>query len=397
MSRPKSRWGVSNVILLLAISYLCFFIIPIIISLLVASGAFVLAHAPFFALTLLLALIPAIACRALFVEAVPEKRLGVLVNQSDTFKDLLLPGNYFIMPGRERIKELLTLEPASVQLPVLGLRASDGEIAPQVVIFSWRVQDTLTLARSGAYPQQVQDLIAGGHRKMEQEARTHLQAALRRRASRYSVSALQTLLDDRVHHLFEQEVQQEANTSLNPLGLKIEQIEVMSLGKAQSSAPAGGKASAAASEAQKTLAETYQKLAPLLRSQALGVTPQQVAESAWNAYEALSGLRKTVNNLNAALQAYTALLFDALDAISKQHQNAPDQRAIFQARQKTSEELNTLQATIGSLGKLLIDLEMQAKQIKAPPFSLTPGEIEQLLEVLAAIEQKKLTLENIDP
>jgi hypothetical protein len=397
MSRQKSRWGASHVLLLLAISYLCFFFIPVIISLLTTSLAFVLAHAPFYVLTLVLALIPTLACRTLFVEAVPEKRLGVLVNQGDTFKDLLLPGNYFIMPGKERIKELLTLEPASVQLPVLGLQASDGEIAPQVVIFSWRVQDTIISALSGAYPQQVQDMIVGGRRKMEQEARNHLQAAMHSCALRYNASTLQNLLTSKAHHIFEREVHQEANAYLNPLGLEIERVELMSLGKAPASAPAGSKASAAADEAQKTLAAAYKKLAPLLRSQAFDVTPQQVAESAWNAYDALSGLRKTVNNLNLALQEYTALLLDTLDAISKQRQNAPDQQAIFQARQKTSEELNNLQATIGGLGKLLIDLELQAKQIKAPPFTLTPSEIERLLEVLAAIEQKKLTLEKVYP
>jgi|SRR5579885_1676019 len=396
MGRPKSRWRTSNFILLLAISYLCLFFIPILFSLLVTSGAFVLAHAPLFAMTLVLALIPAFACRLLFVETVPEKRLGILVNQHNTFKDLLLPGSYFIMPGRERIKELLTLEPTSVQLPVLGLRASDGEVAPQVVIFSWRIQDKITQVLSSPHSQ-APGMIASGHRTLEQAARNHLEAALRRCALNYDVSALHTLLADRVHYLFEQEVQQEANTRLNSLGLKIEHVELIGLVKAQSAALSGGKASAVTSEAQKTLAAAYQKLAPLLRSQTLDVTPQHVAESAWNAYEALSGLRKTVNNLTLALQEYTALLFDTLDALSKQRQNAPDQQAIFLARQKTSKELTNLQDTIGGLGKLLIDLELQAKRMKTPPFTLTPGEVERLLEVLAAIEQKKLTLEKVYP
>lgn len=394
MGRRKSRWRTSSFILLLAISYLCIFFIPMLMSLLVASGAFVLAHTPIFAMTLVLALVPAFACRALFVEAVPEKRLGILVNQHNTFKDLLLPGSYFLMPGRERIKELLTLEPTSVQLPVLGLRAIDGEVAPQVVIFSWRIQDKITQVLSSPHSQ-LPGMIASGHRALEQEARNHLEAALRRCALNYDVSALQTLLADRVHHLFAQEVQQEANTRLNPLGLKIEHVELLGLGKAQPAAPSGGKTSAATSEAQETLAAAYQKLAPLLRSQALDVTPQHIAESAWNAYEALSGLRKTVNNLNLALQEYTVLLLDTLDAITRQRQNEPDQRAIFQARQKTSKELTNLQDIIGSLGKLLIDLELQAKLMKAPPFTLTPGEVERLLEVLAAIEQKKLTLEKV--
>ncbi|HEX6779625.1 MAG TPA: hypothetical protein VF099_15565, partial [Ktedonobacterales bacterium] len=66
-------------------------------------------------------------------------------------------------------------------------------------------------------------------------------------------------------------------------------------------------------------------------------------------------------------------------------------------RQKTNEELNTLQATIGELGKLLIELELQAKQIKAPAASLTPDEVKQVLEVLQAIEQKALTLEQAAP
>jgi hypothetical protein len=393
VSRQKTRRGASNVTLLLVVSYLCFSLILGIILLLTTSGAFVLAHAPFYVLTLVLALIPTFACRALFVEAVPEKRLGVLVNQGDTFKDLLLPGSYFILPGRERIKELLTLEPALVQLPVLGLRASDGEIAPLVVIFSWRVQDTILSALSGAYPQQVQDMIVGGQRKVEQEARTRLEAGLRRYVARYSVSKLETLLADRVLTIFEQEVQQEANTLLNPLGLEVEHVELIGLIKPRSSASAGGKAS----EAQQAVAAAYKKLAPLLRFQAFDVTPQHVAESAWNAYEALSGLRKTVNSLNLALQAYSTLLLDTLDAITKQRQSTPDQQAIFQARHRTSEELNNLQATIGSLGKLLIDLELQAKLMKAPPFTLTPDEIERLLEVLAAIEQKKLSLEKVYP
>ena len=397
MGRPKSRWGASNVILLLTLSYLCFFFIPVIISLLTTSLAFVLAHAPFFLMTLVLALVPTIACRAAFVEEVPEKRLGVLVNRSDGLKGLLPPGNYFIMPGRERIKELLSLEPASVQMPVLGLRASDGEIVPQVVVFSWRIQDTIIEALSGPYPQQVQGMIAGGHRKLEQEARSHLQTALRQCASRYSVSTLQTLLADPVNHLFEREVQQEANTLLNPLGLEIEQIELLSLVKERSSAPARARASTAADEAQKTLAAAYKKLAPLLRSQTFDATPRQVAESAWNAYETLSKLRSNVRSLSSVLQAYTTLLFDTLDAIAKQKQNVPDQQAIFQAREKTSEELNNLQAIIGELGKLLINLELQAKLIKAPPFTLTPSEIERLLEVLQAIEQKTLTLEKVYP
>lgn len=397
MSRQITRRGASNVTVLLAVSYLCFSLLLGIILLLTTSGAFVLAHAPFYVLTLVLALIPTFACRALFVEVVPAKRLGVLVNRGDTFKDLLLPGSYFIMPGSERIKELLTLEPALVQLPVLGLRASDGEIAPLVVIFSWRVQDTILSALSGAYPQQVQDMIVGGPRRMEQEARTRLEAALRRCVARYSVSKLETLLADRVLAVFEQEVQQEANTLLNPLGLEVAHVELIGLIKPRSSASSGSKASAAASEAQETVAAAYKKLAPLLRFQAFEVTPQHIAESAWSAYEALSGLRKTVSSLNLAFQAYSTLLLDTLDAITRQRQTTPDQQAIFQARRRTSEELNNLQATIGDLGKLLIDLELQAKLMKAPPFTLTTGEIERLLEVLAAIEQKKLSLENVYP
>lgn len=397
MGRPKSRWGASSVILLLTLSYLCFFVIPIIFSLLTAPLAFVLARAPFFALAFVLALVPTIACRALFVEEVPEKHLGVLVNQSDTFKALLPPGKYFLMPGKERIKNLLSLEPASVQMPVLGLQASDGEITPPVIIFSWRIQNTIIQALSGPHQQQVQGLIAGGHRALEQETRGYLQAALRHCVARYSVSALQTLLADSVTHRFEHEVQRKANTLLNPLGLEIDQIELINVVKAQSAAPTRDKASTAASAAQQILAEAYTKLDLLLRAHVLDEMPRRVAEDAWNAYETLIKLRKNARSLSAAIQAYTTLLFDALDASAKQQQGAPDQQVISQARQKTNEELNALQATIGELGKLLIEVELQAKQIKAPAASLTPDEIEQVLEVLRAIEQKALMLEQAAP
>ena len=395
MGRQKSRWGARNVIALLALSYLCLFFIPVAIALLTMPLAFVLARTPLLVLALALALVPTIACRALFVEGVPEKRLGMLVNRRGEFKALLPPGNYFIMPGRERIKDVLSLEPASVQMPALGLQASDGEIAPLVVIFSWRVQDSIIQALSGPYPQQVQGLIAGGPRKLEQEARSHLRAALRQCIARYSVSALQSMLAETVDHRFEQKVQQEANTLLNPLGLEIEQIDLLSVGKAEPGAPADGKAGAAADWAQHILAEAYKKLDPLLRSSLFDGTPQQVRENAWNAYETLLKLRKNVRVLSAAVQAYTTLLFDTLSASAKQQQ--PDQRAIFQARQKTSEELNNLQTVIGELGKRLIELELQAKQIKAPPVPLTPDEIKQVLAVLEAIEQKTLTLEQPAP
>jgi Tfp pilus assembly protein PilO len=396
MARPKSRWGAGTLLLLLSLSYLCFFLIPILFSLIIFSITFVLAHAPFFALSLVFALVPTIVCRLFFVEKVPEKMLGVLVNRRDAFKALLTPGNYLVLPGRERIKELLSLEPSTMQVPVLRLKASDGEIPPPVIICVWRIHKDISQTLSGPSRQQIQGMLLAGQRKMEQTVRDHIEVVLRQLARQRTISELQADLADTIQHAFEQEVLQAANTMLRTIGLTVDQIEW--LGAVTASKPAAaGKASKATENARALVAAALQKLNALLIPARPGSPSQSVIQGALASYQTLGQVRGDLQALAAALQTYASSMLDALDALARHSTQQPELQAAHQARKALVDQLTTLQKDVDTLGEALLQLDLRAKQLPASPFGLTPGEREVLLEVLQAIEQKTLTLEKLYP
>lgn len=397
MARQTSRWGAGTLFLLLSISYLCFFLLPVLFSLLAFSINFVLAHAPFFAFTLVFALVPTIVCRLFFVEKVPEKMLGVLINRRDAFKALLTPGNYLMLPGRERIKELLSLEPSPMQLPVLRVKASDGEVPPPVIICVWRIHEDISQALSGSFPQQVQGMLLAGQRKMEQTVRDHIEVVVRQCVLQRTISQLQVDLADTIKRPFERKILQEVNARLQTLGLTIDQIEWLgdvTPGKPRASA---GKASKAAENARALIAAALYKLNALLNPAMPGSAFQDITQGAGASYQLLEQVRADVQQGGAALQTYSSSMLDTLGALAQHSTQQPDLQAANQARKALADQLTTLQKDIDKLGEALLQLDLRAKQLPRPPFGLAPSEREVLLEVLQAIEQKTLTLEKLYP
>ncbi len=396
MARHKTPWRARHTLLLFIACYLCLFFVPVFFSILNHSLAFVLAHAPFFFSTFLLALLPAIGIRRIFVETIQPKRLGVLVDRHGNFKALLPPHRYFIFRGWELVKELLSLEPIATQMPVLGLKASNGDVGPQVVIFTWRVRADVQQLLAGPHQQQITSMAMAGSQQRERSIKAYLELAIKQRMLQRTISQLETELADKINRPFEQDVLATVNPLLEREGLVIDTLELIGT-IAPPTRAASGAPGQAAEAARKQLAEARKKLQALLNPPTPDTTAQEVTQRAWAAYQKTSQVRKDIHDLSAALHAYMKAISDVLDPLIQQAQPRPKMAPIDKARKNAFDRLQKLQEHVGNLGSHLIYLEQQAKRIKAPPFGLTPTESQRLLEVLEAIERKMITLEKLYP
>lgn len=394
MARRKHPWNGFKTFLLILGFLLGFTVLPIATSIFVPSLAFVIRSTPLFSMTTIFALLLATLFRLQFVAEVPQKTLGVLVDHNGAFKSLLPPGQYWIKPRAERIKACLSLEPTSTQMPLLKLRASDGEVPALVVIIIWRVRADMADLLLGQHGPAVQRMAMKSHQQREQFVRGAVTLTIRQQIQQRTILQAEADLADTLGRPLQTAAVKLLSSYLLSVGLEVDQIELV--GAPASAAPKAGAApSTSAQEARKLLAEVQRKLKPVLRPPTPPITPQQVAQYAWQAHQSAAQARSDINEISDLLNRYVAAVSDAFDPLYRQARQRPDITPVTQARQDTFARLTLLQQHVGELGKQLIALDNQARCLPAPPFDLTPTECSMLFEVLDAIERKKINLDTM--
>src|SRR5579885_2442477 len=113
---------VKNILLLFLIFFLVFALLGTGLAFLYQSLLGALFSVPaFIAFAALFSLIPTLIIRQSAVVVVPRNTVGLVSYANGTLKTLAPAGRLWVWVGRERLSSFLSLEPTSMQAPVLGL------------------------------------------------------------------------------------------------------------------------------------------------------------------------------------------------------------------------------------------------------------------------------------
>ncbi|HEY7355301.1 MAG TPA: hypothetical protein VH590_02510 [Ktedonobacterales bacterium] len=378
-----------NVILLFSIFFLVFALLSTGLAFIYQPLLSVLISVPAITTFALFALILTLIIRQSSVEEVPNNTVGLVRYANGTLKTLVPAGPVWVWFGRERLSSLLSLEPVSVQAPVLGLKSGDGiELAPLVIIVSWHIDAKITAllaSQSSQYRQQVMAVALESQAKRERRVRDTMAEVLRQRVAQEALADLEEYLPSMHANSFGQDIIAQINRDLSSLGLNVNRLECIG------SITLPTRASAAV----KHIGAARKKLQPLLRANGADTSVVGLQDQV----DALvQRARLAVQEMSAASRAiddYVQLVIDTLQQARKHTKTPADMQAVSAAQRAQSQRLTELAAEINAL---LVDarkIKSASEQFSQAPTTLTREEAETLLKVLEAIEQKKVALGSI--
>ncbi|HEY7357842.1 MAG TPA: hypothetical protein VH590_15295 [Ktedonobacterales bacterium] len=375
-----------NLILLFSLFFLVFALLSTGLAFIYQPLLSVLISVPAITTFALFALILTLIIRQSSLEEVPNNTVGLVKYANGTLKTLVPAGPAWVWFGRERLSGLLSLEPVSMQAPVLGLKSGDGiELAPLVIIITWRIDAKITALLASSYRQQVMAAALESQAKRERRVRDTMAEVLRQRVAQEALADLEEYLPSMHVSSFGQDMVAEINRDLSPLGLSVDRLECIG------SITLPTRASAAV----KQIGEARKKLQPLLRANGADTSVVSLQDQV----DALvQRARLAVQEMSAASRAiddYVQIVIDALQQASKRAKTPADMQAVGAAQKAQSQRLTELAAEINAL---LVDarkIKSASEQFSQAPTTLTREEAETLLKVLEAIEQKKVSLGSI--
>ncbi len=387
MARQASS---SSIFQNLVLIFLLFFVV---LALLNIGLAFIyqplfalLISVPAFTTLALFALILTIILRQSYVEQVPGNTIGVVSYANGALKTLAPAGPVWVWTGREQLSDLLSLEPVSTHAPLLGLKSGDGiELAPLVTIITWRIHSSLPTLLSTQYRQQVIEVATQSQGKRERRVRDAVAEVIGRRAAYATLRELEEQLPNMLYNGFGQAVVADINQTLTPLGLNVEKLECIG------SITTPTKTSAAV----KTIGVVRKKLESLLSADASD-TPAEAAPEGIE--KMLSHARLAVQEMQAASRAVDDYVQAVITVMADAHQHFQTQAGIQKAgvtQKAQSQRLTELAEEINELLAAANEIKRASTQAKHADSALTSAEQDILFKVLAAIEEKKVSLESI--
>jgi hypothetical protein len=377
---------VKNILLVFSIFFLVFALLSTGLAFIYRPLLGFLVSVPAFTMFALFALIMTLIIRQGSVVEVPSNTVGLVTYSNGALKTLAPAGPAWVWFGRERLSGLLSLEPVTVQAPLLGLRSGDGvELAPLVTIITWRIHATIAMLLASQYRQEVMAVALEGQAKRERRVRDKVTEVLGRRAAEETLADLEEYLPNMHYNSFGQEVIAEVNRHLAPMGLKVERLECIG-----SITPP-----TRASVAVRRIGEARKKLEKLLRAQGADASTADVQRQI---EVLLQRARLAVQEMSAASRAvdeYVKIVLDVLQQASKYMKSPGDMKAASAAQQAQSQRLAELAAEIHRLLEAASEIKNASEQLGHAPMHLTHEEADTLLKVLEAIEQRKVSLGSI--
>ncbi|HEU5369549.1 MAG TPA: hypothetical protein VFU69_13840 [Ktedonobacterales bacterium] len=388
MTRQAASTAIlKNIILLFLIFFLVFALLGTGLAFLYQSLLGALFSVPaFIAFAALFALIPTLIIRQGSVEEVPRNTVGLVTSSNGTLKTLAPAGRAWVWFGRERLSGFLSLEPTSMQAPILGLKSGDGaELAPLVMLITWRIDSKITTLFSGTSHQQVKEVALESQAKRERRVREKVTEVLGRRAMQARLADLEEDMPYMHANSFGQAVILEINLDLAPIGLSVERLECIG------SITTPTKASVAV----KRIGAARKKLENLLRA---GAADTAFADLQGQIDALLQRARLAVQGMSAASRAcndYVEIVITVLEQASKYFKTETEMKAANAAQKTQSERLTELAAELDALLESASKIKRASDHIGSQPTHLTPEEAETLFKVLEAVEQKRVSLGSI--
>jgi hypothetical protein len=347
-----------------------------------------LISVPTFTMLALFALIMTLIIRQNCITTVPENTIGLVTYKDGTLKTLAPPGQAWVWFGREQMNGFLSLEPVSVHMSLLGLKVSDGsDLPPLVTIITWRVHSSITTLLDTQYRQEVMQVALDSQMKRERRVRDTVAEVMSRRTAQETLMVLQDKLAHILYNEFGQDVIEEVNLYLTPYGLRVDRLECIGSIAPPTKTPT----------TLKTITTLRKKLESLLRPKAPDASLHAVQQQA---EQILEQARKSVLEMRAAVRAtdtYTQAVITTLAQAQQQLKTEADITAVSAAQTEQGKHLTTLASEINTLQEMANTLKSASEQMKHAPFDLTATEVTTLLNVLEAIEQKKLSLVGLFP
>ncbi|HLW02588.1 MAG TPA: hypothetical protein VKT82_28300 [Ktedonobacterales bacterium] len=345
-----------------------------------------LISVPTFTMLAVFALLMTFILRQSCVEQVPSNTIGVVCYANGTLKTLAPAGPTWVWIGREQLSGLLSLAQVSTHAPLLGLKSGDGiELAPLVTIITWRIHGSITTLLDTQYRPLVIEVVTQSQGKRERRVRDAVAEAIGRRAMYATLKELEEELPNTLYNGFGQAVIADANETLTPMGLKVEKLECIG------SVTIPTKASAAV----KTLGVVRQKLESLLAGDASNAPAAAAPEGI---DRVLSHARLAVQEMQAASRAVDAYVQAVINVLEHAHQHFKTQAGIQEAnvaQKAQSKRLTELAAEINALLEAANEIKGNSKRARTSPAALTEAERDILFKVLAAIEEKRVSLGSI--
>ena len=375
-----------NLVLIFLLFFALLVLVTIVFAFFYPSFIPLLISVPAFIILAILAVLLTVILRENYVAEVPINTVGVVSYANGTLKTLAPAGPIWVWTGREQLSGLLSLEPVSTHAPLLGLKSGDGtELAPLVTIITWRIHASITTLLATQYGPQVIEVATQSQGKRERRVRDAVAGAIARRAGYATLKELEEELPNMLYNGFGQAVVAEVNQTLTPMGLNVEKLECIG------SITPPTRTSAAV----KTIGVVRKKLESLLAAEA-DDTPDEAAQEGID--KVLGHARRAVQEMQAASRAVDDYVQAVMNVLEHAHRHFTTQAGVQEAsvaQKAQSQRLTELAEEINELLAAANEIKSASKQEKRAVAVLTSAERDMLFRVLAAIEQKQVTLGSI--